>query len=923
MVVLTLAYSVVIAVVFSAPVHAAAAAAAAPTVMIFTASDHATRGRSATCDCAVVEELQATVLALTHSLKQQLLAHTTTSEAVAAAPQPLDPLPGSPCASSRSAARATRPAPPRTGSASRDRRADAAGGGGAEPSGDATCTPFDEYNGTQCIVCGGNFTACRAGSVCAEWQARTVAGLVADGYPGRFSPGDYVCVDCSAPTATAAPLERVPCPPTTGYSGDNAAYVLLLLDGHSQLDLTGAFGPGSSYPTNIGGLSLANTSLNRSQFSFKGMKCIGDVTFAGAQITGGIKDYAFQAAIIFGDVRFDGANITGGIQGGAIESAVIFGDLSFDGATITGGIKSFAFRSAAIDGDLSFDGATITGGIQTFAFASAAILGALSFARAVLGSGGGIQPGAFYGTTVGGLFTASGARFPNNTLPVQLLYGLNAIGGIDFSHCSLGLFEQRPCGETGCYTSLNTNGPYNFSALAGGPFTGMSMPVGIDTVAANLSHNNLAEIRNTSLLGITATTLDLSYNQITIYHPYWFFGVPNADTINTLGNPSRCYKAAANSAADDDYTYQQAAAVTCECHLGTFGTGNFCANETCGASLVTLNAYAEKALGGGQFVAPPPPQSSPLNGSVLSGEYATLQCPAGTHLSNATAARAECLGGAFDRQTNDCFPDSAAASWFTAGRVAGIVLGALAVATVIGYFALLSPEKRKGRDLTQTLTSNVELHEMLLGEVEGDLEEANARNDRMLGAWNVAEADIKLGKKLASGGFGEVHAGTYAGLQVAVKVLKTPLDEELYPDIRRDFNRECETLMAIRHPSLLVFYGAGLTSENKPFMVTEVMPRGSLKNVLADKLQGLPWTLRRKIALQTAKAVEYLHGVGIVHRDLKADNCLLNDALDAKVCDFGSVPAAACSLYPPAHTHTHTHSASERGRGRADVCVCV
>ena len=52
--------------------------------------------------------------------------------------------------------------------------------------------------------------------------------------------------------------------------------------------------------------------------------------------------------------------------------------------------------------------------------------------------------------------------------------------------------------------------------------------------------------------------------------------------------------------------------------------------------------------------------------------------------------------------------------------------------------------------------------------------------------------------------------------------------------------RECETLMAIRHAHLLIFYGAGVSAVTaKPFMVTEFMALGSLKAVLADLARAL------------------------------------------------------------------------------------
>jgi hypothetical protein len=230
----------------------------------------------------------------------------------------------------------------------------------------------------------------------------------------------------------------------------------------------------------------------------------------------------------------------------------------------------------------------------------------------------------------------------------------------------------------------------------------------------------------------------------------------------------------------------------------------------------------------------------------------------------------KCLGGGFDLPTNQCVSDSS--QQFTPGEIAAIVLGALMATALAGYCLLVRPLQRKERHLSYTLQDTVkqtELKERLLEATQGDLEEATAVNTRMRGAWKIAEGDVAIGAELAAGAFGVVHDGTFAGLRVAVKVLKKPLDEELYPDVGREFARECETLMSLRHASLLIFYGAGLTSETRPFMVTEFMSKGSLKGVLLDLEHELGWPTRRKIAVQVARAMEYLHGVGIVHRDLK------------------------------------------------------
>lgn len=92
----------------------------------------------------------------------------------------------------------------------------------------------------------------------------------------------------------------------------------------------------------------------------------------------------------------------------------------------------------------------------------------------------------------------------------------------------------------------------------------------------------------------------------------------------------------------------------------------------------------------------------------------------------------------------------------------------------------------------------------------------------------------------------------------------------------------------LRHPNIVLFLGACIKPPNLG-IVLEFCSKGSLWSVLQNHNIDLTWEDRRKIALDTAKGVFYLHSFNppILHRDLKSLNLLLDDSLRTKLIDFG------------------------------------
>lgn len=108
-----------------------------------------------------------------------------------------------------------------------------------------------------------------------------------------------------------------------------------------------------------------------------------------------------------------------------------------------------------------------------------------------------------------------------------------------------------------------------------------------------------------------------------------------------------------------------------------------------------------------------------------------------------------------------------------------------------------------------------------------------------------------------------------------------PIDE-LDNSTEQDVGREVSFLRSMRHPHIITFFGAGVDSENRAYLVTELM-HSELTLHLRNSSQTLHWALRIQFAADVASGMEYLHSIDVIHRDLKADNCFVDSTLRVKV----------------------------------------
>ncbi|KAL7181116.1 hypothetical protein ACSBR1_040056 [Camellia fascicularis] len=146
---------------------------------------------------------------------------------------------------------------------------------------------------------------------------------------------------------------------------------------------------------------------------------------------------------------------------------------------------------------------------------------------------------------------------------------------------------------------------------------------------------------------------------------------------------------------------------------------------------------------------------------------------------------------------------------------------------------------------------------------------------------------------LGTGGFGTVYKGElHDGTKIAVKRMESGLVNERVWD---QFKSEIVVLSKVRHRHLVSLLGYCLDG-NERLLVYEYMPQGTISRHLfrwnEEGLKALEWWERLTIALDVARGVEYLHGLGFIHRDLKPSNILLGADMHAKVADFGFVRLA-------------------------------
>ncbi|KAG1688501.1 hypothetical protein DVH05_003592 [Phytophthora capsici] len=164
-------------------------------------------------------------------------------------------------------------------------------------------------------------------------------------------------------------------------------------------------------------------------------------------------------------------------------------------------------------------------------------------------------------------------------------------------------------------------------------------------------------------------------------------------------------------------------------------------------------------------------------------------------------------------------------------------------------------------------------------------------NDDVITAKRIPRDKVRVKKLLSRGAFGEVYEGVFNGNLVAVKMLVPHTRGDLKHV--NDFLAEAKLTATMDHPNIVSFVGVAWDALSDICVVMEFMENGDLRELLTKYEEthhpvGFDHQ-KTSIALQVCHALTYLHSLlpPVIHRDLKSRNILLNNAMEAKLTDFG------------------------------------
>ncbi|HET6550653.1 MAG TPA: PASTA domain-containing protein [Solirubrobacter sp.] len=158
----------------------------------------------------------------------------------------------------------------------------------------------------------------------------------------------------------------------------------------------------------------------------------------------------------------------------------------------------------------------------------------------------------------------------------------------------------------------------------------------------------------------------------------------------------------------------------------------------------------------------------------------------------------------------------------------------------------------------------------------------------------IVDGRYRAERRLGSGGMGEVWCAEdeVLGRLVALKLLGSRFAED--PEFRERFRREARAAAGLAHPNIVGIFDRS-EWDGTPYIAMELVDGKTLKDLVLER-GPLPPDVATGVMVQILRALGFAHRRGIVHRDVKPQNVIIDAEGTAKVADFGIARAGGSEM---------------------------